>query len=114
MARKFDTLNVSADRRDRYEFWKRRDGDTMIVPDAKARSYVISAFANWKRTRPGTLCISSRMFDGAYRIEFAGISPAEATRARMMETDERLSDLPMIEAKSETYRYSLKPAEDEI
>lgn len=64
-----------------WRFYEKRHGDTITVPDKKARVYALSAFANWKRNRPGTLKARSEQIEGGYRITFEGISPAEVNRA---------------------------------
>lgn len=66
-----------------WRFHEKRHGDELIVPDKKARAYVISAFANWKRSRPGTLKARSEKIDTGYLITFEGISPAEVNRAAL-------------------------------
>lgn len=66
-----------------YEFHKRRAGDVLKVRTAQARVYYLSAFANWKRRRPGTLSVTSVKVDDGYLLRFSGISPAEATEARI-------------------------------
>lgn len=65
----------------KWNFHEKRDGDTIIVADAKARVYALSAFANWMRNRKGTMKANSEKIDGGYRITFTGISHAEANRA---------------------------------
>ena len=67
----------------KYEFHKRRAGDVFKVRDAKARVYYMSAFANWKRGKPGTLKVNSVKTDDGYLLRFSGISPAEANEARI-------------------------------
>lgn len=66
-----------------YEFHKRRNGDTITCTNAKRRVYIMSAFANWKRDKPGTLTVKSQKTEAGYLIRFEGISPAEATEARL-------------------------------
>lgn len=67
----------------KYEFWKKRHGDTMECADARQRAYVLSAFANWMRNRPGTLQATSKKTEAGYLITFVGISPAEITQASL-------------------------------
>lgn len=67
----------------KYEFHKRRSGDVFKVRDAKARTYFMSAFANWKRGKPGTLKVNSVKTDDGYLLRFSGISPTEATEAEL-------------------------------
>ena len=67
----------------RYEFHMRRAGDVFKVRDAKARVYYMSAFANWKRDKPGSLKVVSARVEDGYLLRFSGISPAEATAARL-------------------------------
>ena len=74
--------------RTNYEFWKRRHGDTMTAKNDRERKYVLCAFANWKRGRPGTLKASSVKQGDGYLITFTGISPAEATEADLSNADE--------------------------
>lgn len=66
-----------------WRFHEKRHGDTITVPDKKARAYALSAFANWKRNRPGTLKARSEKIDGGYLITFDGISPTEVNRAEL-------------------------------
>ena len=67
-----------------YNFKDRRGGDVIKVRTTKARAYYLSALLNWKRDRPGTLkAVSLKAEDGGYLIRFTGISPAEATEARL-------------------------------
>ena len=66
-----------------YKFHERRAGDIFKVRDAKSRAYYMSAFANWKRGRPGTLRVNSVKTDDGYLLRFSGISPAEATEAQL-------------------------------
>lgn len=66
-----------------YKFHERRAGDIFKVRDAKARVYYLSAFANWKRGKPGTLKVKSTRVDDGYLLRFEGISPAEATEAEL-------------------------------
>lgn len=67
----------------KYEFHKRRSGDVFKVRDAKARVYYLSAFANWKKGKPGTLKVKSIRVDDGYLLRFSGISPAEAVEAEL-------------------------------
>ena len=67
----------------KYEFHLRRHGDTVNCATKKDRDYLVSAFANWKRNRPGSLALKSRKDGEGYIAEFTGISPAEATEARL-------------------------------
>lgn len=67
----------------KYQFHKRRAGDVIIAPTSRHRAYYLSAFANWKRDKPGTLKASSQKTETGYRIEFSGISPAEITAAEI-------------------------------
>lgn len=69
--------------RTNYEFWKRRDGDTMTAADDRERKYILCGFANWKRGRPGTLKASSVKQGDGYLITFTGISSAEAVAAEI-------------------------------
>lgn len=71
-----------------WRFHEKRHGDEMIVPDKKARVYALSAFANWKRNRPGTLKARSEQIESGYRITFDGISPAEVNRASIIASNE--------------------------
>jgi hypothetical protein len=71
----------------KYEFHKRRSGDVFKVRDAKARVYYMSAFANWKRNRPGTLAVKSVKVEDGYLLRFSGISPAEVNTARISGED---------------------------
>ena len=66
-----------------YQFHLKRHGDTITCATAKDRAYAITAFANWKRGKPGTLHAMSKKIDAGFLITFAGISPAEATAARL-------------------------------
>lgn len=72
----------------KYEFHNRRSGDVFKVRDAKARVYYLSAFANWKRGKPGSLKVKSTRVDDGYLLRFEGISPAEATAARLNASQE--------------------------
>lgn len=72
----------------RYDFKDRRGGDVIKVRSAKARAYYLSAFLNWKRDRPGTLKAISVKAEDGYLIRFTGISPAEATEARLTAGDD--------------------------
>lgn len=67
----------------KYEFWKKRQGDQMTVSTDQERRYVMSAFANWKRGRPGDLRANSKRDGDRYLITFSGISPAEAVAASL-------------------------------
>ncbi len=71
----------------KYEFHKRRAGDVLKVRTAQARVYYMSAFANWKRNRPGTLAVKSVKVDDGYLLRFSGISPAEVNTARIAGED---------------------------
>lgn len=84
MSRKHDILNPSTDRRDRYEFWRRRAGDTVALATADDRRRIVSAYCRWKASRPGTLKMITRRDGDGYVAEFSGISPAEF-RAAIME-----------------------------
>lgn len=72
----------------KYEFHNRRSGDVFKVRDAKARVYYMSAFANWKRGKPGTLAVKSVKVEDGYLLRFSGISPAETNAARLAEQGE--------------------------
>ena len=72
----------------KYEFHKRRSGEVFKVRDAKARAYYMSAFANWKRGKAGTLSVTSIRVEDGYLLRFSGISPAEANIARLSNKDE--------------------------
>ena len=67
----------------KYQFHSRRAGDVIIAPSRKHRAYYLSAFANWKRDKPGTLKAASEKIENGYRITFSGVSPAEITEARI-------------------------------
>jgi hypothetical protein len=72
----------------RYQFHTKRSGDQITVQTAKDRVYVLSAFINWKRDKPGTLSATSKRSGDGYVIQFHGISPAEANEARLAAGDD--------------------------
>ena len=72
-----------SDGRERYDFWKRRDGDTLTVATERERKLIVSAFSRWRKGRPGNLRMTSEATKAGYLIRFSGLSMAEANRARL-------------------------------
>lgn len=75
-----DVTKKRAKRAD-YRFYEKRHGDQITCATAKERVYIVSAFINWKRKRPGSLRITSKADPaGGFIIRFDGIAPAIAVQ----------------------------------